>query len=175
MLLPHGKRAVCLTLIHFLGQSKVICAQRGFSPNGETQSNAMCQLLLSVFLFCGPRCQLRYPIFHNYLRHLNLFTTYYTHTHTHRRQQIICRVLHIFAWARKVNKKTQKEEEKGVGGGRGRGAAAKCGASSVISCHRPIKRSRLAKACDPIPDVPYRRGALSLSHSLTFSLAHLGM
>lgn len=32
------------------GKSKVICAQRGFSPNGETQSNAMCQLLLSVLV-----------------------------------------------------------------------------------------------------------------------------
>lgn len=54
-LLPHGNQAVCLTLIHFFwgrtsGKSKVICAQRGFSPNGETQSNAMCQLLLSVLV-----------------------------------------------------------------------------------------------------------------------------
>lgn len=168
MLLPHGKRAVCLTLIHFLGQSKVICAQRGFSPNGETQSNAMCQLLLSVFTMSTSLSHT--PQLPSPLRHLNLFTTYNTHTHTEGSKLFVVYFIFLLGLV-KSTKKTQKEEENGVGGGRERGAAAKCGASSVISCHRPIKRSRLAEACDPIPDVPYRRGA-PLSLTLLPSLLH---
>lgn len=81
---------------------------------------------------------------------------------TQHTQQIICRVLHIFAWARKVNKKTQKRRAGRGSEGQSGCAASKCGASSVISCHRPIKRSTSMwysrEACDPIPDVPYRRG-----------------
>lgn len=107
MLLPHGKRAVCLTLIHFLGQSKVICAQRGFSPNGETQSNAMCQLLLSVFTMSTSLSHT--PQLPSPLRHLNLFTTYNTHTHTEGSKLFVVYFIFLLGLVKSTKKRRKKK------------------------------------------------------------------
>lgn len=105
MLLPHGKRAVCLTLIHFLGQSKVICAQRGFSPNGETQSNAMCQLLLSVFtmstsLSHTPQLPSPFEPVHD-LQH--------THTHTEGSKLFVVYFIFLLGLVKSTKKRRKKK------------------------------------------------------------------